>query len=104
MAAIFKSGLLIIRVEPDTRLKRVSGTDKALLQSTSIIRVIRVLGLNENLHTASQRPSPTPPALLTQTQNSSPSVTQVRGSFPLTLRVSSASSLFLLRFAVTYNQ
>ncbi len=31
-----------IRVEPDTRLKRVSGTDKALLPSTSIIRVIRV--------------------------------------------------------------
>ncbi len=30
------------RVEPDTRLKRVSGTDKALLPSTSIIRVIRV--------------------------------------------------------------
>ncbi len=30
------------RVEPDTRLKRVSGTDKALLLSTSIIRVIRV--------------------------------------------------------------
>ncbi len=29
-------------VEPDTRLKRVSGTDKALLPSTSIIRVIRV--------------------------------------------------------------
>ncbi len=33
---------LFIRVEPDTRLKRVSGTDKALLLSTSIIRVIRV--------------------------------------------------------------
>ncbi len=33
---------LLIRVEPDTRLKRVSGTDKALLPSTSIIRVIRV--------------------------------------------------------------
>ncbi len=31
-----------IRVEPDTRLKRVSGMDKALLPSTSIIRVIRV--------------------------------------------------------------
>ncbi len=37
-------GLICIdtRVEPDTRLKRVSGTDKALLPSTSIIRVIRV--------------------------------------------------------------
>ncbi len=34
--------IIIIRVEPDTRLKRVSGTDKALLPSTSIIRVIRV--------------------------------------------------------------
>ncbi len=34
--------ILGIRVEPDTRLKRVSGTDKALLPSTSIIRVIRV--------------------------------------------------------------
>ncbi len=34
--------IYIIRVEPDTRLKRVSGTDKALLPSTSIIRVIRV--------------------------------------------------------------
>ncbi len=33
---------VITRVEPDTRLKRVSGTDKALLPSTSIIRVIRV--------------------------------------------------------------
>ncbi len=33
---------LIGRVEPDTRLKQVSGTDKALLPSTSIIRVIRV--------------------------------------------------------------
>ncbi len=32
---------VIHRVEPDTRLKRVSGTDKALLPSTSIIRVIR---------------------------------------------------------------
>ncbi len=31
-----------IRVEPDTRLKRVFGTDKALLPSTSIIRVIQV--------------------------------------------------------------
>ncbi len=31
-----------IRVEPDTRLKRVSGMDKALLPSTSIIRVIQV--------------------------------------------------------------
>ncbi len=30
------------RVEPETRLKRVSGKDKALLPSTSIIRVIRV--------------------------------------------------------------
>ncbi len=37
-----KIRLLEIRVEPDTRLKRVSGTDKALLPSTSIIRVIRV--------------------------------------------------------------
>ncbi len=34
--------VLCSRVEPDTRLKRVSGTDKALLPSTSIIRVIRV--------------------------------------------------------------
>ncbi len=33
---------IFIRVEPDTRLKRVSVTDKALLMSTSIIRVIRV--------------------------------------------------------------
>ncbi len=33
---------LYTRVEPDTRLKRVSGTDKALLPSTSIIQVIRV--------------------------------------------------------------
>ncbi len=33
---------LLHRVEPDTWLKRVSGTDKALLPSTSIIRVIRV--------------------------------------------------------------
>ncbi len=33
---------VVNRVEPDTRLKRVSGTDKALLPSTSIIRVIRV--------------------------------------------------------------
>ncbi len=33
---------VLTRVEPDTRLKRVSGTDKALLTSTSIIRVIRV--------------------------------------------------------------
>ncbi len=31
---------ICIRVEPDTRLKRVSGTDKALLLSTSIVRVI----------------------------------------------------------------
>ncbi len=36
------SGSINNRVEPDTRLKRVSGTDKALLPSTSIIRVIRV--------------------------------------------------------------
>ncbi len=34
--------MVVVRVEPDTRLKRVSGTDKALLPSTSIIRVIRV--------------------------------------------------------------
>ncbi len=34
--------LNVTRVEPDTRLKRVSCTDKALLPSTSIIRVIRV--------------------------------------------------------------
>ncbi len=34
--------MMINRVEPDTRLKRVCGTDKALLPSTSIIRVIRV--------------------------------------------------------------
>ncbi len=34
--------LVNTRVEPDTRLKRVSGTDKALLPSTSIIRIIRV--------------------------------------------------------------
>ncbi len=38
----FASKGLNTRVEPDTRLKRVSGTDKALLPSTSIIRVIRV--------------------------------------------------------------
>ncbi len=40
--AFFRCFRLIFRVEPDTRLKRVSGTDKALLPSTSIIRVIRV--------------------------------------------------------------
>ncbi len=38
----FKGNKPATRVEPDTRLKRVSGTDKALLPSTSIIRVIRV--------------------------------------------------------------
>ena len=37
-----RRGEVVFRVEPDTRLKRVSGTDKALLSSTSIIRVIRV--------------------------------------------------------------
>lgn len=35
-------GIAVTGVEPDTRLKRVSGMDKALLLSTSIIRVIRV--------------------------------------------------------------
>ncbi len=39
---IQSAGKVNSRVEPDTRLKRVSGTDKALLPSTSIIRVIRV--------------------------------------------------------------
>ena len=34
--------ILYCRVEPDTRLKQVSGRDKALLLSTSIIRVMRV--------------------------------------------------------------
>ncbi len=52
------------------------------------------------------------PALLTHTQNTekrtarslsvSPSVTQVRGFFPLTFRVSSASGLFFTLVCSTY--
>ncbi len=45
VSALFFMSIRIVlfsRVEPDTRLKRVSGTDKALLPSTSILRVIRV--------------------------------------------------------------
>ena len=110
------------RVEPDTRLKWVSGTDKALLPSTSIIRVIRVninicariewksslaswlcqrsvIGYSAPpLHNADVLLCP---ALITHTQNSSLSL-RFAGRFPLMFRVSSASGLLLLRLVLTY--
>ena len=114
------------RYLPNNYLVDISwaGTDKALLPSKSIIRVIRVnicariewksslgswlcqrsvIGYSAPpLHNADVLLCP---ALITHTQNSSLSLPQslrFAGHFPLMFRVSSASGLLLLRLVLTY--